>query len=157
QCRRDVGEKHLSGARSPLIILEDCACVCLPNLTFSVRPEQPHQGQRIVASHCPITCHTASFFSSVGGPSPAATHSPCVGETDTHQPSDTNTSGSLHISTVRRRPRALPLPEFSGDSDVQQEGPCTPSAPDRHSQILEGRGQPAPRRSATESQQQPHE
>ncbi|KAJ1123923.1 hypothetical protein NDU88_002390 [Pleurodeles waltl] len=76
---------------------------------------------------------------------------------DTHQPSDTNTSGSLHISTVRRRPRALPLPDFSGDSDVQQEGPSKPSAPDRRCQILEGRGQPAPRRSETESQQQPHE
>ncbi|KAJ1110087.1 hypothetical protein NDU88_007442 [Pleurodeles waltl] len=61
------------------------------------------------------------------------------------------------MSTVRRRPRALPLPEFTGDSDEHLEGPSTPSAPDRRSQILEGRGQPAPCRIATGSQQQHHE
>ncbi|XP_069058954.1 uncharacterized protein [Pleurodeles waltl] len=100
-----------------------------------------------------------NIYSCASGPGPAATPSTCVGETDTHQPSDTNTSGSLHMSTVRRRPRALPLPEFSGDSDEHLEGPSTPSAPDRRSQILEGRGHPTPVpcRIATESRAQHHE
>ncbi|KAJ1105299.1 hypothetical protein NDU88_002707 [Pleurodeles waltl] len=63
------------------------------------------------------------------------------------------------MSTGRRRPKALPLPELSNDSDEQQEGPSTPSAPDRRSQIPEGRCQPttAPRRIATESGAQQHE
>ncbi|XP_069077653.1 uncharacterized protein [Pleurodeles waltl] len=98
---------------------------------------------------------SAQPSTSQGGPGPAATQIPCVGETDTQQPSDTNTSGSLNVSTVRRRPR--PLPDLSGDSDVQQEGPSTPPAPDRRSQIPEDRGHAAQCRSATVSQQQPHE
>ncbi|KAJ1100681.1 hypothetical protein NDU88_005762 [Pleurodeles waltl] len=63
------------------------------------------------------------------------------------------------MSTGRRRPRALPLPELSNDSDEQQEGPSTPSAPDRRSQIPEGRCQPttAPRWIAMESWAQQHE
>ncbi|KAJ1193759.1 hypothetical protein NDU88_003055 [Pleurodeles waltl] len=54
-------------------------------------------------------------------------------------PIDSITSGSLNIATVRRRPRALPLPELSNDSDEQQEGPSTPSATGRRSQMQEVR------------------
>ncbi|KAJ1108995.1 hypothetical protein NDU88_006365 [Pleurodeles waltl] len=47
---------------------------------------------------------------------------------DTQLPSDNNTSGSSNLPTLRRTPRPLPLPDLSGDSDVQQESSGTPSA-----------------------------
>ncbi|KAJ1089674.1 hypothetical protein NDU88_002822, partial [Pleurodeles waltl] len=85
------------------------------------------------------------------GPGLAATACASVGETDTHPASDSNTSGSLTIAPLRRRPRALPLPELSQDSDKQQEGPHTPSPTGRRTQMQEGSFQQttAPCRMAT--------
>ncbi|XP_069058957.1 nuclear apoptosis-inducing factor 1-like [Pleurodeles waltl] len=96
---------------------------------------------------------------SQGGSGPAATASASVGKTDTHPASDSNTSGSLTIAPVRRRPRALPLPELSQDSDEQQEGPISPSPTGRRSQMQETSCQQtsAPHRMATNSGAQQHE
>ncbi|KAJ1143579.1 hypothetical protein NDU88_009886 [Pleurodeles waltl] len=77
-----------------------------------------------------------------------------VADTDTQLPSDNNTSGSSNLPTVRRRPRPLPLPDLSGDSDVQQESSGTSSASEMRSQVPEDRGPAARRPSAPVSLQQ---